>query len=83
MKARSLPELSRMADMLKLHSGGPQRSWAWLAESSSSVARGGPLSAQHLHPSPSTQCGLSAPNCFLRLRDADAAMSPPPSDIAC
>jgi len=26
MKARSLPELSRMADMLKLHSGGPQRS---------------------------------------------------------
>ena len=26
MKARSLPELDRMADMLKLHSGGPQRS---------------------------------------------------------
>jgi FixJ family two-component response regulator len=26
MKARSLPELSRMADMLKLPSGGPQRS---------------------------------------------------------
>ena len=26
MKARSLPELSRMADMLKLSSGGPQRS---------------------------------------------------------
>ena len=26
MKARSLPELIRMADMLKLHSGGPQRS---------------------------------------------------------
>ena len=26
MKARSLPELSRMADMLKLTSGGPQRS---------------------------------------------------------
>jgi FixJ family two-component response regulator len=26
MKARSLPELSRMADMLKLRSGGPQRS---------------------------------------------------------
>jgi len=26
MKARSLPELSRMADMLKLHSGGAQRS---------------------------------------------------------
>jgi FixJ family two-component response regulator len=26
MKARSLPELSRMADMLKLPPGGPQRS---------------------------------------------------------
>jgi hypothetical protein len=26
MKARSLPELSRMADMLELQSGGPQRS---------------------------------------------------------
>jgi FixJ family two-component response regulator len=30
MKARSLPELSRMADMLKLVPAEPQRSWAYL-----------------------------------------------------